>query len=206
MTAAKVSAWAHAEEFVTPSPEIEQAAHRAAELGASEMGVGAGAALRLLAAASAAKAVMQIGTGTGVGGLWLLEGMPADGVLTTIDVDPEHQRAAKEAYAAAGVSHTRTRVIAGLVAQVLPRMTDGAYDLVVVDGDRSAYPAYLQQARRLLRSGGTVAFVWSERTADPAARDGETVALRELEKNVREDDWVAALLPVSTGLLVAVKR
>lgn len=207
MTVNKVAAWAHAEELVSPSPSVERASRRAGELGATEVGPGAGAALRVLAAATGAKAVMQLGSGTGVGGLWLLEGMPDDGVLTTIDIDPEHQRAARAAYAEAGVSHTRTRVIAGRVIDVLPRMATGAYDLVVVDGDRSEYPAHVEQAIRLLRSGGTLALVWSERVADPAARDAETAGLRDIAKRLLDDeDFVTALLPVSTGLLVAVKR
>jgi predicted O-methyltransferase YrrM len=81
---------------------------------------GTGAALRLLAAAVNAKAVVEVGTGAGVSGLWLLSGMPSDGILTTIDVEAEHQRAAKQAYAAAGVAPQRTRVITGRALDVLP--------------------------------------------------------------------------------------
>ena len=69
---------------------------------------GAGAGLRFLAAAIGARAVVEIGTGTGVSGLWLLRGMAADGVLTSIDMDPEHQRAAR-----GGVHRRRARAVAG---------------------------------------------------------------------------------------------
>ncbi len=93
--------------------------------------------------------------------------MPADGILTTIDLETEHQRAAREAFAAAGIAHQRTRVIAGRALEVLPRMTDGAYDLVFVDADKRAYPDYLAQATRLLRRGGTLAMTWSDKESDP---------------------------------------
>jgi predicted O-methyltransferase YrrM len=45
--------------------------------------------LSVLAKLAGAKAVVEVGTGAGVSGLWLLSGMRTDGVLTTIDVEPE---------------------------------------------------------------------------------------------------------------------
>lgn len=207
MSSQKATAWAYAEEFVVASEHIEAAAARGEQLGATPVGNGNGALLRVLAAAIGAKAVMEIGTGVGVSGLWLLGGMPADGILTTIDVDPEHQRAAREIFAAAGIPHQRTRVIAGRPLEVLPRMTDGAYDLVVVLADVADYPEYVEQANRLLRSGGTLAMTWRDDVSDPAARDSETTTLREVAKAVRDhEQFTATLLPVSTGALVAVKR
>jgi predicted O-methyltransferase YrrM len=174
------------------------------------VGTGAGAALRLLAAAVDARSVAEVGTGTGVSGLWLLAGMRADGVLTSVDIEAEHQRLAREAFTEAGVAHNRTRLITGAALDVLPRLADGGYDLVFCDGDKKEYSAYLEQALRLLRPGGVVAFdnaLWHDRVPDPAQRDPETVAIRELGRAVREDEGlVPALLPVGDGLLVAVRR
>ncbi|MDN5798367.1 MAG: class I SAM-dependent methyltransferase [Intrasporangium sp.] len=207
MSSQKLAAWAHAEEFIAPSEHVEAARRRADELGVSSIDNGAGATLQVLAAAAGARAVMEVGTGTGVSGLWLLGGMAPDGILTTIDMEPEHQRAARATFAAAGVAHQRTRVITGRAAEVLPRMTDGAYDMLVVDADRSDYPSYVEQATRLLRAGGTLVMSWSDRESDPAARDPETTTLREVARLVRDQDhFTAALLPVSSGLVVAVKR
>lgn len=62
-----------------------------------------GALLSLLAKLSGGKAVVEVGTGAGVSGLWLLSGMGEDGVLTTIDIEPEHQRTAKQAFGDAGI-------------------------------------------------------------------------------------------------------
>ncbi len=171
---------------------------------------GTGAALRVLAAALAARSVVEIGTGTGVSGLYLLRGMPEDGVLTTIDVEPENQRAAKETFAEAGIRSNRTRVISGRALDVLPRMTDRAYDLVVLDADKTEYSAYLEQALRLLRPGGVIAVdnaLWHDRVADPAQRDEVTTTIREMGKTIRSDErLVAAMLPCGDGLLVAVLR
>lgn len=207
MSSQKLAAWAHAEEFIAPTEHVEAARRRAEELGVGSIDNGAGATLQVLAAAIGAKAVMEIGTGAGASGLWLLGGMAPDGVLTTIDIEPEHQRAARDAFSAAGVAHQRTRVITGRASEVLPRMTDGAYDLLVVDADRSDYPSYVDQASRLLRRGGTLVLSWTDKEADPAARDAETTTLREVGRHLRDQEhFTVALLPVSSGLLIAVKR
>ncbi len=210
MSAQKPASWAYAEDFVSESEVIEAARRRGEELGCVPVGLGVGAALRMLAAATGARAVVEIGTGAGVSGLWLLEGMPADGILTTIDIEAEHQQAAKDAYAAAGIAHQRTRVITGPALDVLHRMTDGAYDMAVIDGDKLEYPAYVEQATRLLRPGGVMAIdnmLWHGTVADPAARDDTTRVLRDLGKAIRADEAFAAttLLPVGDGLLVCVR-
>lgn len=210
MSAQKPASWAYAEEFVVESDVAGEARRRGEELGCTPVGVGVGAALRMVAAAAKARAVVEIGTGAGVSGLWLLEGMPADGVLTTIDIDAEHQRAAKDAYAAAGIAHQRTRVITGRALEVLDRMTDGAYDLVLVDGEKSEYPDYVAEATRLLRPGGVMLvdnMLWHDKVADPAVRDEVTRTVRDLGKALRDDPaFTTTLLPVGDGLLVAVKR
>lgn len=205
-----IASLSYAESFLVEDDALTAARARAAELGCVPIGAGGGAALRLLAAAIAARAVVEVGTGSGVSGLWLLGGMRPDGILTTVDVESEHQRAARDAFNDAKIAGSRYRMINGAASEVLPRLTDGAYDMVFVDADKSAYAVYFEQAMRLLRPGGIVAFdnaLWHDRVADAAARDPETVTIRELGKAVRDDPrTVSALLPVGDGLLAAVKR
>ena len=119
MSAQKPASWAYSEDFVTETEVIEAARLRGEELGCMPVMAGVGATLRLLAATVSARAVVEIGTGAGVSGLWLLAGMPSDGILTTIDVEAEHQRSARQAYAAAGVAPQRTRVITGRALDVV---------------------------------------------------------------------------------------
>lgn len=201
---------AYAESFVAEDPIVGAARERARELGCVPVGPAGGALLRVLAAATGARAVVEVGTGAGVSGLYLLGGMAADGVLTTVDIEGENQRAAKEAFAEAGVAAGRYRLINGSAAEVLPRLREDAYDLVFVDADKSAYAVYYEQAVRLLRPGGVMAFdnaLWHDRVADPAQRDTDTLTLRELGRTVRDDErLIPALLPVGDGLLVAAKR
>ncbi|GAA4675053.1 O-methyltransferase [Streptomyces chumphonensis] len=183
---------------------------RAREAGMRPVSDGTGATLRLLAAATDAKAVVEIGTGTGVSGLHLLHGMRPDGVLTTVDIEPECQQFAREAFRAAGFAANRARFIPGRALDVLPRLADGGYDLVFCDGDRTEYPHYLDESSRLLRQGGLICFegVFADgRTVDSGAQSAEVLGVRELLRAVRDDArLLPSLLPVGDGLLCAVRR
>lgn len=200
----------YADFFVPESDVVLSARTRAADLGSAPTGSGTAAALTFLAAAVVARSVVEIGTGTGVSGLHLLAGMAPDGILTTIDVEAEFQRAAKKAFVEAGIAPTRTRLINGRALDVLPRLTDGAYDLVFVDGARTEYPQYVTEALRLLRPGGILIVdgaLAGDKVADPTQRDADTVAVRDAGRQVRDDEnLVSMLVPMGDGLLAAVKR
>ena len=197
-----VDGWLPEEPFLAP------ARLRAAEVGVAAVDAATGNVLRLLAAVTGARAVVELGTGAGVSALWLLRGMRADGVLTSVDPEAEHQRLARQSLVEAGYGSGRVRLIAGRALEVLPRLSDGAYDLVFCDAARSENADYLAAALRLLRIGGVVVFAGmlaGGRVADPSARDTDTVSLRELARLVREETrLVPALVPVGAGLLAAV--
>lgn len=198
------------EEFLPEDEPLLNARRRGEEVGAVPIGPAGGAALRFLAAMIGARTVVEIGTGCGVSGVWLLRGMAKDAVLTSVDVEPENQRLAKQAYREAGLGASRTRMIVGRALEVLPRLTDGAYDMVFCDALKTEYPDYLTDALRLLRPGGVVAFdnaLWRNRVPDPDAHDPDTDAIREVHHMIREDERLVPLLvPVGDGLLCAVKR
>lgn len=203
------ASWNYAESFVEEDEILAAARSRAQEVGVVPIGSGGGAMLRFLASVLDARAVVEIGTGTGVSGLWMLRGMRSDGVLTTVDIEAEHQRLARQTFTDAGIAPQRARTISGSALDVLPRLTDGHYDLVFCDGDKAEYSAYLAEALRLLRPGGVVAFdnaLWHDRVADPARRDEETTAIRDLVRTIADrDDLVSVLLPVGDGLVCARK-
>ncbi len=171
---------------------------------------GTGATLRMLAATSAARAVLEVGTGTGVSTQWTLSGMPADGVLTSIDMDPQLHQVAKEILTASQGNLNRVRMIAGRALQVLPRMSKGAYDMAIIDADPLETPSYIELATPALRRGGILVVphaLWKDSVADPARREADTVALREVVKSLRHnEEWTANLLPVGDGMLVGIKN
>ncbi|GAA1853037.1 O-methyltransferase [Myceligenerans crystallogenes] len=200
----------YGESFVVEDDVLLRARERASDLGCPAIPPGSGALLRVLAAAMRARAVVEVGTGAGVAALWLLRGMPDDGQLTTIDREVEHQRAAREAFAEEKIDPRRTRIIPGKPDEVLPRLTDGHYDLVLVGAEPYAYPEYVEQAIRLLRPGGLLAVdnaLYRDRVPDPTRRDELTTIVREVGRAVRNDDRVMpAMVPSGDGLLLAVRR
>lgn len=210
ISADKTLSWSFAEDFLQESETISRARARAEELGTQPVSPATGAALRMLAATAGARSVLEVGTGTGVSTLWMLEGMPADGVLTTIDAKSLHHQAAKEIMVQSRISLTRVRMITGRALQVLPRMSKGAYDLALADGDPQETQAYIDLLAPALRPGGVLVVahaLWYDSVADPARREPDTVALREVLRMIRESDyWTENLLPVGDGLLVAIKN
>ncbi|WP_342611039.1 O-methyltransferase [Xylanimonas cellulosilytica] len=189
---------------------VQRARERAEDLGCAAVSPGAGALLSVLAATLGARAVVEVGTSAGVAALWLLRGMPDDGVLTAIDPEAEHLRAARLAFAEAGLPPVRTRVIAGRPQEVLPRLADGGYDLVLIGGEPHAWFDFAVEALRMLRPGGILAVAGALQggnVADRAAQDEATTAARELGRSVLADTGlVPALVPVGDGLLLAVKK
>jgi len=117
--------------------------------------------------------VVEVGTVRGFGAVAAQRHAP-DGLLTTVDVESEHQRAAREAFTDAGIATTlpgdqRLRV------EVLPG-SRRAYDLVFVDADKSAYTTYHEQAVRLAAIRGVVAFdnaLWHDRVATTPPANAE---------------------------------
>jgi predicted O-methyltransferase YrrM len=199
-----------AESYAAEDLVLQTARSLAHELGITPVSRGAGSILRLLAAAGSAKAVVEIGTGTAVSGVWLLRGMRPDGVLTTIDVENEHQRIARRIFGEAGFAPSRTRIITGRALDVLPRLADNVYDLIFVDADATEFGACAEAAQRLLRPGGTLIIngaLAGGRITDPTARDVDTLTIRETVKQIRDsEEWIPAIVAAGAGLLVAVKR
>ncbi|MCC3281056.1 MULTISPECIES: O-methyltransferase [Arthrobacter] len=209
MSAEKQTTWSYTEALPFEDEVLLRARERSHELGVAPVSTGVGAALTVLAASSKAQTVVEIGTGAGVSGVCLLRGLSRQSVLTTIDIDVDHLRAARQAYSEAGIPGNRTRTISGRAAEVLPRLTDNAYDLVFIDADKPNFAVYTDQAVRLLKPGGLLIVngaLDNGRVADPAAREPLTNTMRQVGKVIREnDELVSALLPTGDGLQLAVK-
>ena len=198
---------AYAAEYLPEDEPLLAARANAAELGGTEPVLPVvGAALRFLACAVGAKTAVEIGTGCGSSGIWLLRGMRPGSTLTSVDIEPEYQRLAKKAFGAAGFAQNQCRLIIGRALDVLPRLSDGAYDMVFCDADPRDYPDYLAAALRLLRTGGVVVFNNAVAAGTSGNDDGDSSAY-DLAGQVRADErLVPVLLPLGEGLLAAVKR
>jgi len=197
--------WAYADSWAEEPPELAEARRRARELGAPVPSRAVGAFLRTLVASSRAHAVVEIGSGTGITGGWILDGLPVQGTLTTVDPDSELQTAARDTFARMGISHTRVRTIAGSPREVLPRLSDEAYDIVVIgpgiETEAEEGHTLLAEARRLISPGGTVVIT-------PVFGDeGVASSRHDLVQHLRDDpEWVATVATIGEGVVVAAHR
>ncbi len=204
----KESSWKFAEDFIVESEGIAHARLHSIELGIDPVSPATGAQLAVIAAASSATNIIEIGTGVGVSGMWLLSGAP-EATLTSIDYELDYQLSAKKAFLDAGIASNRVRLIAGRAIDVLPRMNEQSYDVVLVDADPQSVIRYVEHGLRLVRTGGTVLVahaLWRGRVADPAQRDDTVTGFRLLLAEIAESSAViSALSPVGDGLLQLTK-
>jgi len=174
--------WEFAEKFVPVGDHAATARKLSAALGVTPISTGTAALLTLLGRLVGARSAVEIGTGAGVSGLALLGGLAADGVLTSIDSEPEHQQAARTALDDAGYPTRRAR----LTASTPPGRSR-----------RAACATYSTVNHALV--GG--------RVADEASEDDDTVIMREVLEAIRSmDEFSGTLLPVGDGVLVAYRH
>ncbi|MGH3442215.1 MAG: O-methyltransferase, partial [Nitriliruptorales bacterium] len=156
-----------------------------------------GSALAWVAASLDAKTVVGVGDVAGLVGLWVLRGMRPGGMLTTISADAADHEFARHAFQEAGIAN-RVRAIHGTPEEVLPRLSDGGYDLVVL-GPAADGPRQLRDhALRLVRPGGVVAVVDVAHDDDASRR--RRLLVRELVEDPR---CQVSVLPVDAGLALA---
>ena len=197
-----------AESFAHEDYFMQQARRNGQEISASDPTPAVGKFLKFSVNLLNAKSVVEIGTGSGVGGLWLLSGMPSDAVLTTIDSEREHSKIAKTIFDEADIAPTRYRIITGKLIEVIGKLADNSYDLIVI---RPALDLFdmVHESYRLLKSGGLLVIdqaLSGGKVADPTQRDPESIARRDAIKVEKEDErWAASLIPIGAGVLVANK-
>ncbi|MGN6128431.1 MAG: O-methyltransferase [Humibacter sp.] len=200
--------WKFATDIVSESEVIQAARAQSLELGVDAVSPAIGAQAAVVTAATAARNVLEVGTGVGVSGLWLMRGATT-ATLTSIDVEADHQLGARANFSEAGIPPARVRLITGRARDVLPRMNENAYDVVLIDADPAGVIEYVEHGLRLARPGGTVLVphaLWKGRVADPAQRDEITTGFRTLVTEIAASPAVvSALSTVGDGLLQITK-
>ncbi|MGO1318918.1 MAG: O-methyltransferase [Galactobacter sp.] len=210
MSAFKHSSWSYAEALSEEDEVLARARSRGHDLGVTPVSAATGALLTVMAAMLPARTAVEIGSGVGLSGVALLRGMASDGILTTVEKDTEILGAARTTYAEAGFPTHRTRTINGRSQDVLPRLADASYDLVLVDGSRRRMATDAEEATRLLRPGGLLFIndvLDDDQVPQPAVRRPATLAARQTQRWIRDEDrfdWV--VLPTGTGVLLGVLR
>ena len=178
------------------------------------IGANEGKILQLLIKMSNASKVVEIGTLFGYSGVWIARALPNDGRLFTIERDHECVRHAKKAFEECGVSAKITQ-LEGDALEVLSRLSsEGPFDLVFIDANKSAYAEYLEWAATNVRSGGLIIgdnTLLGGHVAEPAKPDAlsraQYLEMRKFNDLIANDArFFGTILPTDEGLTVAIRQ
>jgi len=204
----KELSWRFLEERVSEDVDVERARHASLEHGIDPMTASAGQYVATIATAIDARSIIEVGTGLGVGTLWLAQACP-EAHITSIDSERDFHVTVRELLAEAQIPPSKVRLITEKALEVLPKMNEGSYDLVVIDADFANVQAYVDWGLALVRPRGSVIVVGAlaeDLVSDPAKRDDKTSAYRWLLKALDErDDVVHTLNMIGDGLVHIVR-
>ena len=198
----------------SPSPELAALADRtAAEPWAGTLeqemlsGHVEGQLLATLVHATRARRVLEVGMFTGYSALAMAEALPADGELIACEVDEHAAGIARDAFAGSPHGH-KIDVRVGPAQDTLATLA-GPVDLVFIDADKAAYPAYLNAALPLLAAHGLIAvdntLMQGEPYAGERSPNGEAIAA--FNDAVAADPRVEqVVVPVRDGLTLIRRK
>lgn len=181
--------------------------------GGMQIGPDQAAFLALLIRLTRARRALEIGTFTGYSALAVASALPLDGKLVCCDISEEWTSVGRRYWTQAGVAE-RIDLRLAPAHETLPKLLrefgPGSFDYVFIDADKTGADFYYETSLELLRAGGVVAIdntLWSGAVADAKRQDADTVALRAINRKVRDDSRVdMCLLTVGDGVTLAVKR
>jgi predicted O-methyltransferase YrrM len=171
-----------------------------------------GALLRILVMASGAKRLLEIGTAVGYSGIWLAGGLPADGTLLTMELDPARVLTARANFERAGMA-SRVHVMTGDAGLIIAKVS-GPFDVIFQDGSKQLYVPMLDRLVELLRPGGlliTDNVLWDGEVvpgfvAAPARAAADTAAIAEYNRRIATDPRLAtSIVPLRDGVAISVR-
>ncbi len=154
------------------------------------------------------KRVLEIGTFTSYSAIAMVQGMPDNALIFTIEVNEEMESFIQEFITKSGMDK-KIRLLMGNALEIIPTLDD-VFDLVFIDADKEQYVAYYKLAKEKLRPGGFIIadnVIWSGKVLEKSSKtDKETqsiVAFNEFVKN--DPDVEQVMLSIRDGLLLIRK-
>lgn len=207
MNSELLMSWTYSQSQVSEPEHVAQLRERSTDLGVRCIDPAGRSMLQLLCTLHRPRNIVEIGSGVGVASLAILEVLGSACTLTAIESDLEHANAMRQGLRDAGIPASRVRIINERAENVLSRLTDHAYDLVLIDAGTDLLLEFVAEAKRLVGPGGVILLnnAFDEhRLAKPAVRRSSTVATRDALRLLREDPQLQThLLPSEQGLFVA---
>ena len=169
------------------------------------IGPACGRLLYQLARLVRARRVFEMGSAIGYSTLWLARAVGPEGRVFYTDGDPANARRAEGYLGSAGVLG-RVRVLVGDALHLLDS-TEGQFDLIFNDVDKTQYPDAFRRAVSRVRVGGlfvTDNVLWSGRVArKPTPKDAQTRAIQKFNRLIyRSPKLFTTIIPLRDGFAV----
>jgi predicted O-methyltransferase YrrM len=157
--------------------------------------------------------IIEVGTFTGYSALSMALALPDDGKIICCDISKEWTDIGVPYWEKAGVANKIDLRIGQAMRTLKDLIKNGAaghFDMAFVDADKTNYANYFELCLALLRPGGLLMFdntLWDGDVADDSVQDEDTVAIRQLNQQLLEDDRISmSLVPIGDGLTLCRKH
>ena len=191
------------------SSEMQAMEMHAKEAGFPIIGAPAGYLCYQIARITGAKHVFELGSGYGYSTAWFAKAVTENGGGTVHHVvwDAQLSRRARGHLERLGYEDS-VEYHVGEAVETLNGMP-GPFDLIFNDIDKESYPVSLPVIEEKLKSGGVLIvdnMLWLGRIFDENDQEPSTQGVREFTRRITSNDgWIASIVPIRDGLLVAYK-
>ena len=167
-----------------------------------------GRVLSMLSKMNNPKRILEIGTFTGYATLCLAEGLTADGIIYTLDINVELEEMVRRNFAKSPLNH-KIEYLIGDAQQSIKSLKNEVLDLVFIDADKKNNGTYYDLIFDQVKPGGIIIVdnvLWSGKILNKA-QDKDTKNISSFNDQIAADNRVEKLiLPVRDGLFVIRKK
>ncbi len=157
--------------------------------------------------------IVEFGTLTGYSGLKILESIPVNGHLWTLELNSEHAHIARRLFDEAGFGGRYTILVGRAEDHLAQLLTLAPFDGVFIDANKAAYPTYLEWSLKAIKPGGIIIADNTLLKGVVPQQEQDTKPskiiqnLRQFnERLTNQDLFDSIVIPTHEGLSVAIKK
>ena len=166
--------------------------------------------LQTLIKVSNVKKILEIGSFTGFSALSMAMALPVDGILISLDKNPEFSKKAKYFYDKANEKRIKQIIKPALESLKELKITKKLFDLIFIDADKENYLNYYESCMDLIDKKGLIIIdnvLWHGEVAEDSNNDKFTNIIRDFNNHVKKDRRTTKnIIPIGDGLTICIKK